>query len=57
MTPRTDRHTAVQVDLAINIAASRGIYAGAIKLFQLGLPLELAHRVLLHPSRRRVRCK
>ncbi|QOY96319.1 hypothetical protein IM543_11155 [Massilia sp. UMI-21] len=53
MHTRTDRLTAARVDAALNIAASHGVFAGARALFQLGLPLDFARRVLLHPSRRR----
>ncbi len=50
---RTDRLAALQVDLAINLAASHGVAAGARALFEYGLLLELARRVLLHPEQRR----
>ena len=50
---RTAPLTAIQVDLAINLARTRGVATGARELFELGLPLELARRVLLHPGRRR----
>jgi hypothetical protein len=53
MHTRTDRLAALQVDLAINLAASHGVAAGARALFEFGLPLELAHRVLLQPALRR----
>jgi len=53
MIKRTDRMTAFHVDLAINLAGSHGVAAGAREMFRLGLPFELAHRVLLKPRRRR----
>lgn len=53
MTKRTDRLTAFYVDLAINTAASSGVAARARALFEMGLPLELAYRVLLRPTERR----
>lgn len=53
MIKRTDRLTAFYVDLAINTAACHGAAAGAEVLFRLGLPLELARRVLLNPAARR----
>lgn len=49
----TDRLTAAHVDLAINLAGSHGVAAGARALFEYGLSLELARRVLLHPGQRR----
>lgn len=55
MIKRTDRLTATLVDLAINLARAQGAAAGAAALFRLGLPLELAHRVLLRPAERRGR--
>lgn len=55
MTKRIDRLTAIHVDLATNLAGSHGVAAGAAELFRLGLPLELARRVLLRPSERRGR--
>lgn len=53
MHTRTDRLTAAHVDLAINLAGSHGVAAGARALFEYGLSLEVAHRVLLYPARRR----
>jgi len=53
MHKRTDRLTAFHVDLAVNMAGSHGVPAGAAELFRLGIPLELARRVLLHPKQRR----
>jgi len=53
METRTDRATAVHVDLAINIAASHGTAAGARAIRNLCRPIELALRVLLHPDQRR----
>lgn len=53
MNNRADRLAALQVELAINLASSHGVAAGARALFEFGLPLELAHRVLLHPTQRR----
>jgi hypothetical protein len=50
---RTDRLTAAHVDLAINLAVSHGVAAGARALFEYGLSLELARRVLLRPAERR----
>lgn len=54
MIKRTDRMTAFHVDLAINMAASHGVHAGARALFESGLSLELARRVLLRPTMRRL---
>lgn len=53
MTKRTDRLTAFYIDLAVNLAGSHGVAAGARMLLQLGLPVELAHRVLLRTQERR----
>jgi len=53
MNNRTDRLTAVYIDLALNLVESHGVAAGARALFDLGLPLELARRVLLQPGQRR----
>lgn len=53
MTKRTDRLTAFYVDLAISKVASCGVAAGARALLEMGLPLELARRVLLRPALRR----
>lgn len=53
MHKRTDRLAALQVDLAINLLASHGVAAAARALYEFGLPLEVAHRVLLYPNCRR----
>ena len=53
MHKRTDRLTALYVDLAINLARSHGVAAGARALFEQGIPIELARRVLLRPGERR----
>lgn len=53
MTKRTDRLTAARVDMAINLAGIHGVHAGAAELARLGLPIELAQRVLLRPAERR----
>lgn len=54
MNERLGRLTELLVDAAINIAAIKGIAAGARARAELEVPLELAHRVLLHPSHRRI---
>lgn len=53
MIKRTDRMTAFHVDLAVNLAGSHGVHAGARAMFEAGLPIELAQRVLLRPGQRR----
>lgn len=53
MIKRTDRLTAFHVDLCIALVGVQGIASAARELFQLGLPIELARRVLLHPDQRR----
>ena len=53
MTSRSDRLTAAHVDMAVNLARSHGVATGARLLFELGLSLDLARRVLLQPGRRR----
>lgn len=53
MNQRKDRLTALHVDLCISLADVHGVAAGARELFQLGLPIELARRVLLRPAERR----
>ena len=53
MRKRSDRLTATHVDLAINLAAIRGVAAGARALVEQGVPIEVAHRVLLQPGLRR----
>lgn len=57
MHKRADRLTAFHVDLAISLADVHGVAAGARELCQLGLPIELAHRVLLTPHVRRGRAR
>ena len=57
MHTRSDRLAALQVDLAINLSSSHGVAAGARALFEFGLPLEVARRVLLNPELRRTGIK
>lgn len=53
MDQRTDRLTAVQVDLAVNIAAVYGMAAGVLSLHQTGAPLSVIQRVLIQGGPRR----
>lgn len=53
MDQRTDRLTAVQVDLAVNIAAVYGMAAGVLSLHQTGAPLSVIQRVLIKGGPRR----
>lgn len=53
MHKRTDRLSSLRVDLAINIAAARGVQVGAGYLCDIGIPLDVALRVLLNPAARR----
>lgn len=53
MNNRPDRLTAVYIDLALNLVESHGIAAAARALFDVGVPIELARRVLLRPTERR----
>ena len=53
MNKRTDRLTATHIDLAVNLAASHGIAAGARVLHEQRIPLDVARRVLLRPWLRR----
>lgn len=47
MNKRTDRLTAVQVDLAVNIAAAFGMAAGVLSLHTCFVPLPVIQRVLI----------
>lgn len=53
MDQRTDRLTALQVDLAVNIAAVFGLAAGVLSLHQIGAPLPVIQRVLIQGGPRR----
>lgn len=53
MDQRTDRLTAVQVDLAINIAAVYGMAAGVVTLHESGVSLQVIQRVLIQNGPRR----
>lgn len=53
MDQRTDRLTAVQVDLAVNIAAAFGMAAGVLSLHQTGAPLSVVQRVVIQGGPRR----
>lgn len=53
MDKRTDRLTAVQVDLAVNIAGVYGMAAGVLSLHQCGTPLPVIQRVLIQSGPRR----
>lgn len=44
---------AVQVDLAVNIAAAFGMAAGVLSLHQCGTPLPVIQRVLIQGGPRR----
>jgi len=44
---------AVQVDLAVNIAAVFGMAAGVVSLHECGAPLAVIQRVLIHGGPRR----
>lgn len=47
MNKREDRLTAFHIDLCITLAGVHGVSAGTRELFQVGLPIGLARRVLL----------
>jgi len=53
MDKRTDRLTAVQVDLAVNIAAVFGMGAGVLSLHTCLVPLSVIQRVLIQGGPRR----
>lgn len=53
MDKRTDRLTAVQVDLAVNIAAVFGPAAGVMSLLGQGISPQLVQRVLIEDGPRR----
>jgi len=53
MDQRTDRLVAVQVDLAVNIAAVYGMAAGVVSLHECGAPLAVIQRVLIQGEPRR----
>lgn len=53
MDKRTDRLTAVQVDLAANIAAVYGMAAGVVSLHECGAPPPVIQRVLIQGGPRR----
>ena len=53
MDQRTDRLMAVQVDLAVNIAAVFGMAAGVMSLHECGTPLPVIQRVLIQDGPRR----
>jgi len=53
MDKRTDRLTALQVDLAVNIAGVYGMAAGVLSLHQCGTPLQVIQRVLIQGGPRR----
>lgn len=53
MDQRTDRLMAMQVDLAVNIAAVYGMAAGVVSLHECGAPLAVIQRVLIQGGPRR----
>jgi hypothetical protein len=53
MDRRTDYKTALLIDAAIHEAAARGSAAAARELLGLGVPFEVAVRVLSNPTKRR----
>jgi len=53
MDKRTDRLTAIQVDLAVNIAAVFGMGAGVLSLQTCLVPLPVIQRVLIQGGPRR----
>lgn len=53
MEKRTDRLMAVQVDLAVNIAAVYGMAAGVVSLHECGVPLPVIQRLLIQGGPRR----
>ena len=50
---RSDAATAVLVNQGIAMAALEGSAKGAQFMAAKGVPFEVAHRVLVHPGRRR----
>lgn len=53
MNKRTDRARALQVDLAVNIAAVYGAAAGVMSLLGQGIPASVLQRVLMDVGPRR----
>jgi hypothetical protein len=53
MERRTDYKTALLIDAVIHEAAAQGRVAAARQLLDLGVPLEVAVRVLTKPAMRR----
>jgi hypothetical protein len=53
MERRTDYKTALLIDAVIHEAAARGSAAAARQLVGIGVPLEVAVRVLTQPAMRR----
>lgn len=51
MDHRTDRLMAMQVDLAVNIAAAFGMAAGVLSLHECDAPLPVIQRVLIQGDR------
>jgi hypothetical protein len=53
MEKRTDRHTAVYVDLAVNVSAVFGLSAGVQALHEQQVPLPVVQRILIDRGPRR----
>jgi len=53
MEKRTDRHTAVHVDLAVNVSAVFGLGAGVQALHEQHVPLAVVQRALIDRGPRR----
>lgn len=53
MEKRTDRHTAVHVDLAVNVSAVFGLSAGVQALHEQQVPLAVVQRALIDRGPRR----
>jgi len=53
MRERTDKTTAAVIDAAIHLSATAGVRHAAHFLFTRCVPVWVAHRVLIRPSRRR----
>jgi len=53
MNKRTDRLTAVHVDLAANIAAGFGMYPAVCYLHERQVPLDVVRRIILELGPRR----
>jgi hypothetical protein len=53
MDKRTDRRTAMMIDAALNARAAHSAASVARALFEAGVPIEIAVRVLTRPKDRR----